>query len=183
MTEREIFFEVIDKATPEERAAYLERACGQDLLLRRRVEELLAKHFQQDGFMQGPAVQDASTAAFVPLSEGPGTIIDRYKLLAKLGEGSFGAVYVAAQKEPWRRRLALKIIKLGMDTQQVVPRFEAQRQALALMGHPNIAKGFDAGATETGRPYFVMELGRGIPITQYCDENTLPAIKRLELFI
>jgi serine/threonine protein kinase len=183
MTEKEIFFEIIDKETPEERAGCLDAACGQDPLLRRRVENLLAKHFQPESFMQGPAVNDAATAAFVPLSEGPGTIIDRYKLLEKLGEGGFGAVYVAEQKEPVRRRLALKIIKLGMDTNQVVARFEAERQALALMDHPNIAKVLDAGATETGRPYFVMELVRGVSITQYCDENNLPAAKRLELFI
>src|SRR5262245_39048098 len=183
MTEKEIFFEVIDKATPEDRADCLDAACGQDLLLRRRVEDLLAKHFQQESFMQGPAVEDPSTAAFAPATEGPGTFIDRYKLLEKLGEGGFGAVYVAEQREPVRRRLALKIIKLGMDTKQVVARFEAERQALALMDHPNIAKVLDAGATGTGRPYFVMELVRGVSITQYCDENYLPAGKRLELFI
>src|SRR5262249_23328705 len=148
-SEKEIFFEVVEKATPQERADYLDLACGQDLLLRRQVEDLLAKHFQQDAFMQGPAVQGAGTAAFVPLSEGPDTIIDRYKLLEKLGEGGFGTVYVAEQKEPVRRRLALKIIKLGMDTKQVVARFEAERQALALMDHPNIAKVLDAGATAT----------------------------------
>src|SRR4029077_6828319 len=99
-SEKDIFFELIDKATPQERADHLDKACGQDLSLRRRVEALLAKHFQQDGFMQGPAVQEAATAAFSPVSEGPGTIIDRYKLLEKLGEGGFGAVYVAEQKQP-----------------------------------------------------------------------------------
>jgi serine/threonine protein kinase len=183
MTEKDIFFELIEKATPEERADFLDRACGQDLLLRRRVEDLQAKHFQQDSFMQAPAVHDASTAAFTPPSEGPDTIIDRYKILEKLGEGGFGAVYVAEQREPVRRRLALKIIKLGMDTKQVVARFAAERQALALMDHPNIAKVLDAGATGTGRPYFVMELVRGVPITQYCDENHLPTLKRVALFI
>src|SRR6516225_2219895 len=182
-SEKEIFFDVVEKATPQERADYLDLACGQDPLLRRRVEELLAKHAQVDSFMRQPAVAGAPTAEFLPLSESPGTIIDRYKLLEKLGEGGFGTVYVAEQKEPVRRRLALKIIKLGMDTQQVVARFEAERQALALMDHPNIAKVLDAGATETGRPYFVMELVRGVPITQYCDENNLPAHKRVELFI
>jgi len=182
-SEKEIFFEVVEKATAQERADCLEGACGQDLVLRRRVEDLLAKHAQVDSFMRQPAVAGAPTAEFLPLSEGLGTFIDRYKLLEKLGEGGFGAVYVAEQKEPVRRRLALKIIKLGMDTRQVVARFEAERQALALMDHPNVAKVFDAGATETGRPYFVMELVRGVPITQYCDENNLPALKRLELFI
>ena len=119
----------------------------------------------------------------VQLTEGPGTVIARYKLLEKIGEGGFGAVYVAEQREPLKRRVALKIIKLGMDTRQVIARFEAERQALALMDHPNIAKVFDAGATETGRPYFVMELVRGIPITQYCDENHLSADERLKLFM
>src|SRR5437867_3248323 len=181
-SEREIFVEAIDKATPAERAAYLDGACGKDPLLRQRVEDLLAKHFQQDSFMKGPAVQGSQTVA-LPLSEGPGTIIDRYKLLEKVGEGGFGAVYVAEQKEPVKRRVALKIIKLGMDTRQVIARFEAERQALALMDHPNIAKVFDAGATETGRPYFVMELVRGVPITRYCDENNLPTVERLGLFM
>src|SRR5262249_58194199 len=141
---------VVDKATPEERADCLDAACGQDLLLRRRLENLLAKHFQQESFMQGPALHDASTAAYAPATEGPGSFIDRYKLLEKLGEGGFGAVYVAEQKEPVRRRLALKIIKLGMDTRQVVARFEAERQALALIEHPHVAKVFDSACTEPG---------------------------------
>src|SRR6516162_2480008 len=206
-SEKDIFFEVIEKATPEERAQCLDAACGQDLLLRRRVEDLLARHYQEDSFMRQPAVDGTPTADFPTLAEGPGTIIDRYKLLEKLGEGGFGAVYVAEQKEPVRRRLALKIIKLGMDTRQVVARFEAERQALALMDHPNIAKVFDAGATggmadfrlqnadckseianpqsaiPHCRPYFVMELVRGVPITDYCDANNLPTLKRLELFM
>src|SRR3954470_4726666 len=171
-SEKEIFFEVIEKATPEERAAYLEGACGKDPLLRRRVEELVAKHFEQDSFMKRAAVEVAPTA-IVPITEAPGTVIGRYKLLEKLGEGGFGVVYVAEQREPVKRRVALKIIKLGMDTKQVIARFEAERQALALMDHPNIAKILDAGSTDTGRPYFVMELVRGIPITRYCNENDL----------
>ena len=118
-----------------------------------------------------------------PLSEGAQTVIGRYRLLEKIGEGGFGVVYVAEQKTPVRRRVALKIIKLGMDTRSVVARFEAERQALAMMDHPNIAKVFDAGATDTGRPYFVMELVRGIPITEYCDQNNLPPVQRLRLFI
>jgi tRNA A-37 threonylcarbamoyl transferase component Bud32 len=119
----------------------------------------------------------------IPLSEGPQTVIGRFRLLEKIGEGGFGVVYVAEQKTPVRRRVALKIIKLGMDTRSVVARFEAERQALAMMDHPNIAKVFDAGATDTGRPYFVMELVRGIPITEYCDQNNLPPVQRLHLFI
>ena len=113
----------------------------------------------------------------------PGEVIDRYKLLQKIGEGGMGVVYMAEQEEPIRRRVALKIIKLGMDTRQVVARFEAERQALALMDHPNIAKVLDAGATESGRPYFVMELVRGVPITEYCDKNHLATRRRLDLFM
>ncbi len=119
----------------------------------------------------------------IPLSEGTQTVIGRFRLLEKIGEGGFGVVYVAEQKTPVKRRVALKIIKLGMDTRSVVARFEAERQALAMMDHPNIAKVFDAGATDTGRPYFVMELVRGIPITEYCDQNNLPPVQRLGLFI
>ena len=119
----------------------------------------------------------------IPFSESAQPVIGRFRLLEKIGEGGFGVVYVAEQKTPVRRRVALKIIKLGMDTRQVVARFEAERQALAMMDHPNIAKVFDAGATETGRPYFVMELVRGIPITAYCDQNNLPPVQRLRLFI
>ncbi len=181
-SEKEIFSEAIERVTPEERAAYLDGACGKDLQLRRRVDDLLVKHFQQDSFMKEPAVESPPTVV-LPLSESPGTVIGRYKLLEKLGEGGFGAVYVAEQKEPVKRRVALKIIKLGMDSGQVIARFEAERQALALMDHANIAKVFDAGATETGRPYFVMELVRGVPITRYCDENKLPTVARLVLFI
>jgi len=180
--EKEIFLDAIGKATPEERAAYLDGACGKDPVLRRRLEDLLAKHFQRDSFMKDAAVEGSGTVV-VPVSESPGAVIDRYKLLEKLGEGGFGVVYVAEQKEPVKRRVALKIIKLGMDTRQVIARFEAERQALAMMDHPNIAKVLDAGATATGRPYFVMELVRGLPITRYCDENKLPTLARLELFM
>jgi tRNA A-37 threonylcarbamoyl transferase component Bud32/tetratricopeptide (TPR) repeat protein len=125
----------------------------------------------------------AEPPAEIPLPEGAQTVIGRFRLLEKIGEGGFGVVYVAEQKTPVRRRVALKIIKLGMDTRSVVARFEAERQALAMMDHPNIAKVFDAGATDTGRPYFVMELVRGIPITDYCDQNNLPPVQRLRLFI
>src|SRR6476660_6705276 len=121
--------------------------------------------------------------AVVSVTEKPGDKIGRYKLLQKIGEGGCGTVYMAEQEEPVRRRVALKVIKLGMDTQQVVARFEAERQALALMDHPNIAQVFDAGATDTGRPYFVMELVRGIKITEYCNQNQLSTTQRLGLFI
>ena len=115
--------------------------------------------------------------------EGPGTVIGPYKLLEQIGEGGMGVVYMAEQTQPVRRKVALKIIKPGMDTKQVIARFEAERQALAMMDHPNIAKVLDAGATESGRPYFVMELVRGIPITEYCDQHRLPINERLELFM
>src|SRR2546428_596102 len=130
-----------------------------------------------------PGEADPTTRVTVPSEQGPGTMIGRYKLLEKVGEGGFGTVYVAEQREPVKRRVALKIIKLGMDTKQVIARFEAERQALALMDHPNIAKVLEAGATDTGRPYFVMELVRGIKITDYCDQNNLSIRQRLDLFI
>src|SRR5271154_283184 len=135
------------------------------------------------GRVPSDLLKDVLGEAAPPVLEEPGAQVGRYKLLEKIGEGGFGVVYVAEQKIPIRRRVALKIIKLGMDTRSVVARFEAERQALAMMDHPNIAKVFDAGATDTGRPYFVMELVRGIPITDYCDQNNLPPVQRLRLFI
>ncbi len=183
-SEKEIFFEALDKNSPEERAAFLDGACGRDRARRARVEALLADHFQQDGFMKKPAVEgERPTITVSPIEEAAGTVIGRFKLLQQIGEGGCGMVYMAEQQEPVRRRVALKVIKLGMDTKQVIARFEAERQALALMDHPNIAKVFDAGATETGRPYFVMELVKGIPITRYCDENNLSTVTRLGLFV
>jgi hypothetical protein len=183
-SEKEIFFEALDKNTPEERAAFLDGACGRDPTRRARVEALLADHFQEDAFMQQPAVEgERPTIRESHISEAAGTVIGRYKLLQKIGEGGMGVVYMAEQEEPVRRRVALKIIKLGMDTQQVVARFEAERQALALMDHPNIAKVLDGGATDAGRPYFVMELVQGVPITEFCDKNRLPAEERIKLFI
>jgi WD40 repeat protein/serine/threonine protein kinase len=173
---RDIFLRAVEIGSPEARAAYLEGACRQDEALRARVVNLLANH-RQDTFLEGSAVE------LFPSSEKPGAVIGRYKLLEKIGEGGMGVVYMAQQEEPVRRRVALKIIKLGMDTKQVVARFEAERQALALMDHPNIAKVLDGGATDTGRPYFVMELVQGVPITEFCDRNRLPARERIKLFI
>jgi serine/threonine protein kinase/dienelactone hydrolase len=161
-----------------ERAAFLEGACLGDEALHARVRGLLAAHEGSDSVLIPPLASPVGN-----LEEKPGTRIGRYKLLQKIGEGGCGVVWMAEQEEPVRRRVALKVIKLGMDTKAVVARFEAERQALALMDHPNIAKVHDAGATDTGRPFFVMELVRGIPITKYCDENQLAPPARLELFI
>jgi serine/threonine protein kinase len=183
--QRELFLKALEKSTPAERAAFLDGACGGDAALRAAVEILLADH-REDSFLEQPAlaVTGSSTVRIAtPNDEQVGTLIGRYKLLEPLGEGGFGAVWLAEQKEPVRRKVALKVIKLGMDTRQVVARFEAERQALALMDHPNIAKVLDAGTTDAGRPYFAMELVRGIPITKFCDENKLPTRERLDLFI
>ena len=139
---------------------------------------------RQDSPAPADGIGPAGTIVVNPLlSEQPGDRIGRYKLLDQIGEGGFGVVYIAEQQEPVRRRVALKIIKLGMDTKQVIGRFEAERQALALMDHPNIAKVFDAGATASGRPYFVMELVKGERITDYCDKNNLTTRQRLGLFV
>jgi serine/threonine protein kinase len=180
---KEIFCAAIEKKTAAERIAYLDEVCSGDKKLREEVEELLKAHYAADhSFLKSPPGMD-STLDISPLTEGPGKRIGRYKLLQLIGEGGFGVVYMAEQEEPIRRRVALKIIKLGMDTKQVIARFEAERQALAMMDHPNIAKVLDAGATDTGRPYFVMELVKGISITEYCDKNDLDTQKRLEMFI
>lgn len=181
--ERELFIQALEQPTDRERAAFLAGACGDDLALRGRVEALLARSVGLGEFLEKPVAHLASVQESQVLDEQAGTVIGRYKLLEKIGEGGMGVVYMAQQEEPVRRRVALKIIKLGMDTKQVVARFEAERQALALMDHPNIAKVLDGGATDTGRPYFVMELVQGVPITEYCDQNQLPAQERVKLFI
>ena len=179
-----IFTAALAFSAPE-RNAYLAGACGDNAALRQRVEALLRAHDAPQGFLpeQPAAGPPKSTMVVTPVSEAAGTVIGRYKLLQQIGEGGCGVVYMAEQQEPVRRRVALKVIKLGMDTKQVIARFEAERQALALMDHPNIAKVLDAGATETGRPFFVMELVKGIPITRFCDENNLSTITRLGLFV
>jgi eukaryotic-like serine/threonine-protein kinase len=178
-----IFFAALEKTSPEERAAYLDEACGQDARLRASVERLLRAQPRVGGFLQTPAPGLPDTAAEQPPPEGPGTRVGPYKLLQKLGEGGMGTVYLAQQTEPVKRQVALKIIKPGMDSREVIARFEAERQALALMDHPNIAKVLDAGATPAGRPFFVMELVKGVPITKYCDEHRLTPRQRLELFV
>jgi serine/threonine protein kinase len=180
---RDIFLGAVETHGAEARTAYLEAACPHDSALRARVDALLRAH-AEDSLLEPTGIRnDPLTAADPIRREAPGVTIGRYKLLEMLGEGGFGAVWLAEQKEPVRRQVALKIIKLGMDTLQVVARFEAERQLLAMMDHPNIAKVLDGGTTENGRPYFVMELVRGIPITRFCDENRLSPQDRLDLFI
>ncbi|MGD0615650.1 MAG: serine/threonine-protein kinase, partial [Verrucomicrobiota bacterium] len=169
-----------------ERAGWLDRECGGDPALRRRLDALLAAHDGPDESLPTDAPAAKATMK-LDLPDAPdeavGQTLGRYKLMERLGEGGCGVVYVAEQTVPVRRRVALKVIKLGMDTKAVVARFEAERQALAMMDHPNIAKVLDAGTTETGRPFFVMELVRGIRITDYCDQNQLSTRERLDLFI
>jgi serine/threonine protein kinase len=232
MTEETLFARALTKADPAERAAFLDQACAGDVALRVRVEALLKSHAEAGSFLAGPAADagatrdpqpvrregeggrsraepaypSASDSFFLPdpssLIESPGTRIGPYKLLEPIGEGGMGAVWLAEQQEPVRRLVALKVIKAGMDSAQVIARFEAERQALALMDHPHIAKVLDAGTIGaeprttvsgpmkplpdvrgSGRPYFVMELVKGIPITKYCDEHRLTPRQRLELFI
>src|SRR5258706_204961 len=180
----EAVFEAALQLPAEQRAAYLEAACSEDGELRHGVEALLQAHQQTRGPLETSAVTVVKTLfVSVPPVEKPGDKIGHYKLLQQIGEGGCGVVYMAEQEEPVRRMVALKVIKLGMDTKQVIARFEAERQALALMDHPNIAKVLEAGATDTGRPYFVMELVRGIKITDFCDENKVSTEDRLKLFI
>src|SRR5438876_10687080 len=217
----EIFNAALEIAAAEDRAAYLDSVCAGDPALRKKIDSLLVAYEKgSDTLDELTRKTPRDEAGRVGTDCAPNSVIGRYKLLEKIGEGGFGVVYLAEQKEPVKRRVALRIIKLGMDTRQVVARFEAERQALALMDHPNIAKIFDAGATDSpltpslcpdggegvrreseedahakskitnhksqilqGRPYFVMELVRGVPITQYCDETQLSPDERLQLFL
>lgn len=188
-----LFCEALEKESPDERTAFLDAACADDPDLRTQVEALLDVHGRLGSFLDTPPVSPPlqssdgpdpdATLQLASISEKPGSMIGRYKIIQEIGEGGFGTVFMAEQERPVRRVVALKIIKLGMDTRQVIARFEAERQALALMDHPNIARVLDAGATETGRPYFVMELVRGVSITEYCNENKLTVNQRLELFL
>jgi len=180
--EEEIFHTAIAKPVSE-RVAYLRTACGNNPELLSHIESLLRVYDAQDDFLEAPPWGEDITLDSSSLVESPGTVIGRYKLLERIGEGGMAVVYMAEQQKPIRRKVALKIIKPGMDTRQVIARFEAERQALALLDHPNIAKVFDAGATDTGRPYFVMELVHGISITDYCDSNKLDTRRRLELLV
>jgi serine/threonine protein kinase len=178
-----IFLAALDIGDAAERAAFVQRSCSDDAALRQRVEDLLRAYGQSNGPLDKLAAALAPTEMAEPIREQVGATIGPYKLMEQIGEGGFGLVFVAEQQQPIRRKVALKIIKPGMDTRDVIARFEAERQALALMDHPNIARVLDAGTTESGRPYFVMELVRGIPITDYCDKNQLTPRERLELFI
>ena len=184
---KSIFLAAVEKADPDEREAFLREACGGDDALRRQVENLLRRHEDAGSFLERPPLDEdlalASGQAAGIRTEHVGTKIGPYKLIQQLGEGGMGTVWVAEQTEPVKRRVALKVIKPGHDSAQVVRRFEAERQAMALMDHTHIAKVLDAGATQAGRPYFVMELVKGVPITRYCDELNLPVRERLELFV
>jgi serine/threonine protein kinase/WD40 repeat protein len=182
MHERSLFLALLDIDEPAARTAYLDQACAGDPALRARALKLLAAHEATGQFMDSPRPNLASTDP-EQVVEGPGTVIGPYKILEQIGEGGFGVVFMAEQHQPMRRKVALKVLKPGMDTRQVVARFEAERQALALMDHPNIARVLDGGQTALGRPYFVMELVRGIPITDFCDKNRLAVGQRLELFV
>ncbi len=179
----EVFSGALQREAGPERAAFLDDICGDDAALREHVEALLSVNDSVGDFLESPVQGGMAIADDSGVIEGPGSVIGPYKLLERIGEGGMAVVYMANQEEPLRRRVALKIIKLGMDTEEVIGRFEIERRALALMGHPNIARILDAGATDTGRPYFVMELVEGISITQYCDKHRLNTRQRLELFI
>lgn len=190
MNEESVFAEACTKKTPAERSAFLDGACGRNNELRNRVEQLLAAHANPDEFLEEPppgVERDVEqtvghSPSLLRKGVGKGTRIGRYKLLEEIGEGGMGTVWVAEQTEPVRRKVALKLVKAGMDSAQVVARFNAERQALAVMDHPNIAKVYDGGLTEQGRPYFVMEYVKGAPLTEYCDQAKLPLRERLQLF-
>jgi serine/threonine protein kinase/Flp pilus assembly protein TadD len=176
------FVAAVGKLAPEQWDTYLAEACAGDVELIRRVKRLLQLDAGAGSFLESPASALLATVD-APIAERPGTVLGPYKLMEQIGEGGMGLVFVAEQQQPIRRKVALKVIKPGMDTRAVIARFEAERQALALMDHPHIAKVLDAGATDSGRPYFVMELVKGVPITDYCDQNQLTTRQRLELML
>ncbi|HZN34408.1 MAG TPA: serine/threonine-protein kinase, partial [Pirellulaceae bacterium] len=185
-----VFEQAVEIPSPDERQAFLEQACAGDPNLRQRVEGLLRAYADAGSFLESPPLGPTETAGDNSPGEAAGTMIaDRYKLLEEIGEGGMGTVWMAQQTEPVKRTVAVKLIKPGMDSRQVLARFEAERQALALMDHPNIAKVFDGGITgepgcvSAARPYFAMELVKGVPITKYCDEHHLTPRQRLELFV
>jgi WD40 repeat protein/serine/threonine protein kinase len=180
---KSLFGKALEISSLTARAAFLNEACNGNAPLRAELDGLLQAHDQAGSFLKAPGAAEAITAPGETPVEAPGTRIGRYKLLQAIGEGGMGLVYMAEQEQPIRRRVALKIIKPGMDSAQVLARFDVERQALALMDHPNIARVLDAGTTDSGRPYFVMELVHGVPITRYCDANKLSPRQRLELFV
>src|SRR5262245_20313061 len=171
LDEKAIFNVARQIGSPDARAEYLRQACGTDPALRERVQILLRAYEEQASFLESPPPVGGAATIDQPASESLDTVVGPYKLIEQIGEGGMGAVWMAQQTEPVKRLVALKLIKAGMDTRQVVARFEAERQALALMDHPNIAKVLDGGTTPSGRPYFVMDLVKGVPITRYCDEH------------
>src|SRR5256884_37410 len=195
----EVFLKALEMHAPGERQEYLDGACAGDAALRTDVEALLEASARAGNFLEAPAADPPSPSGGRaagragdervsptiddPVRERPGSVIGPYKLLEQIGEGGFGVVFMAEQTQPVRRKVALKLLKPGKDTRQVVARFEAERQALALMEHPHIAHVFDGGATTSGRPYFVMELVRGVPIVDFCDQEHLSVRRRLELFV
>src|SRR3954470_2085537 len=181
----ELFMKALELPSEGERKAYLERACVDDAAVRAEAEALLAASAQAGSFLESPASSPplVATVDAPEIVEQPGTTIGPYKLVEPIGEGGMGLVYMAEQQRPLRRMVALKVIKPGMDSRQVLARFEAEKQALAMMDHENIAKVFEAGTTDTGHPYFVMELVRGIPMHDFCDQKRLTVRERLELFI
>ncbi|HEV3444551.1 MAG TPA: serine/threonine-protein kinase, partial [Gemmataceae bacterium] len=185
--EEQIFAVARKIESPQARVSYLDQICSGNAALRARLQALLHAHERDGGLLKTPSVVAAASAvgdaAGAAIIDGPGSLIGPYKLLEQIGEGGFGVVFMAEQQRPMRRKVALKVLKPGMDTRSVVARFEAERQALALMEHQNIARVLDAGETASGRPFFVMELVRGIPITTFCDDNHLLVRDRLRLFL
>jgi len=180
-SKHEIFNAAAELVDDAERKAFLDKACGGDAPLREEIENLLRRDREAGSFLESPPPGLGATIDHSP-TEAIGTLIGSYKLLEQIGEGGMGLVYMAAQQQPVRRLVALKLIKPGMDSKQVIARFEAEKQALAMMDH-QIAKVLDAGTTNTGRPYFAMELVRGIPINEFCDQTHLTARERLELMV
>src|SRR5687767_3109573 len=190
---RELFLHAVGKLPTEEWDGYVAKACSGDTELEQQVRRLLYVHREAGSFLDQPAPALGATGAFPPVPgeeaatelprECPGTMIGPYKLLQQIGEGGMGTVFMAEQTQPVQRKVALKVIKAGMDSRQVVARFEAERQALARMDHPNIARVLDGGATGSGRPYFVMELVPGVSITEYCDHVKMASRERLGLFM
>ena len=183
MNERDIFISALEKGDPAERSAYVREACGDDQAKRLQIEALLKESDALGSFLEPPTPAEGATIGWSDVVERPGTVIGPYKLLQQIGEGGMGTVYMAEQTEPVQRKVALKLIKAGLESLHVIARFEAERQALALMDHPNIARVLDAGTTAGGRPYFVMELVKGLPITKYCDQHHLSTRQRLDLFV